>query len=81
MLSTMCPEFCYPPNDKNYWIIAKPDKKESVKEEFKETSIKITLEGKKNLNAATGLREYLDEFFSDKVSDWVSEVAQLAEFP
>ncbi|PFX14076.1 hypothetical protein AWC38_SpisGene21799 [Stylophora pistillata] len=81
MLSILGPDFCYPPNDKNYWIIAKPDKKESVKEVFKETSIKITLGWKKNLGAATGLREYLDEHFSDKVSDWVSKVAQLAESP
>ena len=81
MLSSMSPDFCYPPNDKNYWIIGKPDKKKSLKEVFKETGIKITLEGSKNLSAATGLREYSDEVFRDTVSDSVSEVAQLAEFP
>ena len=77
----MGPDFCYTPNDKNYWIIAKLDEKESVKEVFKERSIKITFKAKRNLGAATGLREYLEEFFDDKVSDWVSKVAQLAKFP
>ena len=30
------PDFNYFPNDKDRWIIAKPDKKESVKKLFKE---------------------------------------------
>ena len=64
--------FFLPSSDKNHWIIAKPDKKESVKELFKETSIKITLERKKNLFLATGLRECLDEYVSKNVSDRVS---------
>lgn len=80
MLSTLGPEFGYFPNDKKCWIIAKPDKEERVKEVFKETDINITVEGKKHLGAAIGSREYLDEYVSEKVSDWVSEVVQLAEF-
>ena len=80
MLSTLGPEFGYYPNDKKCWIIVKPDKEECAKEVFKETDIKITVEGKKYLGAAIGSREYLDEYVSEKVSDWVSEVVQLAEF-
>ena len=58
----------------------KPDKQECAKEVFKETDIKITVEGKKHLGAVIGSQEYLDEYVSEKVSDWVSEVVQLAEF-
>ena len=36
LLSTLGPDFGYFSNDKEWWIIAKPDKKESVKEVFKE---------------------------------------------
>ena len=35
-LSTLGPDFGYFSNGKEWWIIAKPDKKESVKEVFKE---------------------------------------------
>ena len=51
-----------------------------VKEVFKERDINITVEGKKHLGAVIGSREYLHEYVSEKVSDWVSEVVQLAEF-
>lgn len=74
MLSTLAPDFRYPPNEKNCWIIAKPDRKEGLKEVLKETRINITLEGKKNLGAAIGSREYLHGYVSE-VSDWVKEVA------
>ena len=80
MLSTLGPEFGYYPNDKKCWVTVKLDKEECAKEVFKETDIKITVEGKKHLGAAIGSQEYLDEYVSEKVSDWVSEVVQLAEF-
>ena len=40
MLSTLGPDFGYIPNSKKRWIIAKPHKKEYVKE-FKEKVINI----------------------------------------
>ena len=36
--------------------------------------------GTKNLGAVIGFREYLEEYVSEKVSNWVNEVATLAEF-
>ena len=44
MLGTLGSDFGYFPYDKNRWIIAKPDKKESVKEVFKKTDISKTME-------------------------------------
>ena len=38
------------------------------------------MEGKKHLGLPIGSRKYLDEYVSEKVSHWVSEVVQLAEF-
>ena len=39
MLSTLSPDFGYFSNGKERWIIAKPNKKDSVKEVFKETAL------------------------------------------
>ena len=69
MRSTLGPDFGFFPNKKKWWIIAKPDKTESVKEVFKEKDVKITQRG-----TAIGSREYQEEFVSKKVPDWVSEI-------
>ena len=41
MQSTLGPDFGFFPNKKKWWLIAKPNKTESVKEVFKETDINI----------------------------------------
>ena len=74
MLGTLGSDFGYFPNDKKRWIIAKPDKRESVKEVFKKTDISKTMEEKNHLRAVIGPREYLKEFVGEEVSDLVSEV-------
>ena len=53
-LSTLGPDFGYFLNNKKYWIIAKPDKKETVEEVFKETNINVMVERKKHLGAVLG---------------------------
>ena len=62
------------------WIIAKPAKEESVREAFKDTSINVTVQGQKHLGAAIGSREYLEEYVSEKVTNWINDIAKLAEF-
>ena len=47
---------------------------------FKSTAINVTSEGHKHLGAVIGLQEYQKEYVDEKVSEWVSEIAQLAEF-
>ena len=81
MLGTLGKDFGYFPNDKKRWIIAKPDKKESVKEVFKKTDISKTMEEENHLRAVIGPQEYLKKFICEEVSDLISEVVQLAEFP
>ena len=70
----------YFPNYRKCWIIAKPAKEESVREAFKATSIIVTVQGQKHLGAAIGSREHLEEYVSKKVSNWINDIAKLAEF-
>ena len=79
-LNSLGPVFGYFPNPKKCWIISKPDKEASVKEVFKDTAVNVTVEGQKHLGAVIGSREYLEEYVSEKVTNWVSEVTKLAEF-
>ena len=79
-LSTLGPDIGYFSNDRKCWIIAKPAKEESVREAFKDTSINVTVQGQKHLGAAIGSREYLEEYVSEKVTNWINDIAKLAEF-
>ena len=48
---------------------------------FKDTVVNITtVQGQKHLGAVIGSREYLEEYVSKKVTNWVSEVTKLAGF-
>ena len=47
---------------------------------FEGTTFNISMRGQRHLGAALGSREYLEEDFSSKVADWVSQVVKLAEF-
>ena len=51
-----------------------------MREVFHGTDINVTVHGQKHLGAALGSREYLEEYVNEKVSNWVNEVTQLAEF-
>ena len=79
-LSTLGPDFGYFPNDRKCWIIAKPAKEESVREAFKDTSINVTVQGQKHLGAAIGSREYLEEYVSEMLTNWINDIGKLAEF-
>ena len=47
---------------------------------FKDTAVNVTVQGQKHLGAVIGSKEYLEEYVSEKVTNWVSEVTKLAEF-
>jgi len=80
VLNSLGPVFGYFPNPKKCWITSKPDKEASVKEVFKDTAVNVTVEGQKHLGAVIGSREYLEEYVSEKVTNWVSKITKLAEF-
>ena len=79
-LSAIGPDFGYHPNGKKCWIITKPDREIIMKEAFKGTAINVTAQGQRHLSAAIGSREYVEEYVNDKVANWISEIAKLAEF-
>ena len=79
-LNTLGPDIGYFPNAKKCWIIAKPEKEALVREAFKDTVINVTVEEQKHLGAVIGSRDSLQEHVNEKVTSWVNEVAQLAEF-
>ena len=80
VLNSLGPVFGYFPNPKKCWIVSKPDKEASVKEVFKDTAVNVTVEGQKHLGAVIGSQEYLEEYVTEKVTNWVSEITKLAEF-
>ena len=51
-----------------------------VREVFKDTVINVSVEGQKHLRAVIGSRDHLQDYVKEKVTSWVDEVAQLAEF-
>ena len=50
-----------------------------MKEVFKDMAVNVTVQGQKHLAAVIGSREYLEEYVSEKVTNWVSKVTKLAE--
>jgi len=44
------------------------------------TSINVTVQGQKHLGAVIGSREYLEEYVSEKVTNWINDIAKSAEF-
>ena len=78
-LNTLGPDLGYFPNAKKCWIISKADKEASVKEVFKDTAVNVTTQRQKPLGAVIGSRKYLEEYVSEKVTKWVSEVTKLAQ--
>ena len=62
------------------WLITKPDKEGAAHILFVGTAINLTGWGHRHLGAALGSREYLEEYVSQNVEDWVAHVVQIAEF-
>ena len=61
-------------------MIIKPKREQAAREVFRDTAINVTIEGHKHLGAALGSRSFLEEYVSEKVDEWVSEVTKLADF-
>ena len=74
------PDLGYFPNAMKCWLITKPDKEVATRILFDGTAINVTARGHRHLDAALRSREYLEEYVSQKVEAWVSQVVQLAEF-
>ncbi|XP_066926215.1 uncharacterized protein [Clytia hemisphaerica] len=73
------PKYGYFQQASKTWVIVKPQYLEEATEIFKDTNIKITTEGKKHLGAAIGSENFCEEFITDKVNTWISEIETLTE--
>ena len=56
------------------WLITKPDKEVAARILFDGTAINVTVRGHRHLGAALESREYLEEYVSQKVEDWIDQV-------
>ena len=51
-----------------------------MKEVFKNMAVNVTVEGPKHLGAVIGSREYLEEYVSEKVTNWVCQAGRVCSF-
>ena len=79
MILTHGPQQGYHPNATKSVLIVKPDLLDLANEVFSDTEVKITAGGEKHLGAAIGTTEAKDEFVSQQVEKWKSEIKELAQ--
>ena len=59
-------------------MVVKESEYDEAVEVFKDTDVKITKRGKKNLGAVVGQIEYRKEFLADLVENWLREIDALS---
>ena len=67
------------PNLQKCWLIVKPEKERPAKEIFSEPTINITTEGRKQLGADLGSRDFFEEYVDEQMEEWVAQVTRLAD--
>ena len=71
------PKIGYYAKPSKSWLIVKPQYLERANEIFHKSELKITSQGRRHLGAVIGSNEFKFEFVSEKVKDWVDELAKL----
>ena len=79
VLCQLGPKFGYFPEASKCWLIVKPEAYDKATSAFKDTDIKITVEGKRHLGAIIGSSEYKEHYVSDTVDQWCRELNLLSE--
>ena len=72
------PDYGYYPNATKTWLIVKEDHLEEAKNQFKDSGVSITAEGKRHLGAAIGTPRSISAHVQHKVAEWVNEVEHLS---
>ena len=78
-LNELGPKFGYFPEASKCWLIVKPDAYDIAKSTFANTSIKITIEGKRHLGAIVGSTKYKELYVNEKIDKWCKELNLLCE--
>ena len=74
------PKYGYYPNAIKTALITKREHHEKALSVFKDTGVEITVAGKRYLGGALGSDEFIAEFITKKVEQWIKEVERLSEF-
>lgn len=72
------PDYGYFPNAAKTWLIVGEDNLERAKDIFHDSGIAITTSGKWHLGAALGTRTFVEEYVTQKVSEWTKEIESLS---
>ena len=78
-LSRVGPSFGYFVNPQKTWLVTKDNFLSSASEMFEDTMVNITTDGRSVLGSPVGKPEYIADFVSQKVMQWVGEIEKLAE--
>ena len=72
------PDYGYYPNATKTWLIVKEDHLEEAKNQFKDSGVSITAEGKRHLGAAIGTPPFISAHVQHKVAEWVEHLSSIA---
>ena len=67
------PKFGYYPEASKSWLIVKEKAKQRAFTVFKDTAIKITMEGQRHLGAVVGPSKYKREYVQNKIDDLITK--------
>ena len=73
------PSFGYLPNPAKTWLITKQGQFNLATDIFAGSGVNVTPEGRPYLSAAIGTREYVEDYVSSKVNEWLSCVSTLSD--
>ena len=80
LLKEIGPAYGYHPKPtKTYLVLKNPSLLSRAKELFETDGVKITVEGKRQIGAAIGTEEFMEQFVKDKVEKWVLDVEQISK--
>ena len=78
-ISSYGPAFGYYANASKTWLVTKESYLAKVREIFRDTQIKITSQGRPHLGSPLSSKESVDQFVSEKITQWSEELLLLAD--
>ena len=72
------PKYGYFVNAAKTWLLVKPESLSAAEVAFANTGVQVTTRGVKHLGAPLGDRDYVKEYVSAQVMQWVKELALLS---
>ena len=76
-LTVLGPKYGYFAKASKSYLIVKEDKLGEARNIFNDSTVNITIEGKKHLGAVIGSNEYREEYGKDLVNDWNNQLVLL----